>query len=435
MDLDIELLKKYYHEFDNLRCNYEKMENYYEGKHDIEFTYNKDNERSDRKSTRNYIRKFVDDETAFVAGVPVNYISSSNNEQYVKDIEYNLSHWSKKHDIDEVKKLGIFKQTYELFYEDVKKQFSSILLKPSEAFIVKDEFNNIQYFVREYTKKFDSKKYLTVYTPTNIYNCDNNFNIIGEVKENLFGEVPVSNGEIDSTIYDKIKSLQDDFNLCNSDQMNLSGDLRYFYMVVYGIDPNDPKNKPFIQNINKNSILFFNGKAKLEKFEKTVNDTFIQNLRNNTKEDMYELVGHINMQQSPTSNTSGEQIINRMIQLKFRCNLISATLQDMLRERIRFLFIWLKRRHNKDYDYKDISPKITLNVPKDWLIMANVISQLQDLLSDETKISLLPLDHSPQVEIEKKIREEKAKIEREKEYEKYLLPNDYEANKGDKVNG
>lgn len=433
MDLDKELLKKYYNEFDSLKSNYEKKENYYEGKHDIEFTYEKNNDRSNRMSKRNYIRKFVDDETAFVAGVPINYISQSNNEQCIKDIEYHLAHWSKKHDVDEVKKLEIFQSAYELYYEDNKGQFSSLLLKPSECFIVKDEFNNIQCLVREYTKKFDNKKYLTVYTPNHIYNCDSDFNIIGEVKENLFGEVPIADGTIDSTIFDKIKSSQDDFNLCISDQMNLSNDLRYFYMIVYGIDPTDPKNKPFIQNINKNSILFLNGDAKLEKFEKTINDTFIQNLRNNTKEDMYELAGHINMQESPTSNTSGEQIINRMIQLKFRCNLISATFQDMLRERIRFLFIYLKRKYNKEYNFRDINPKITLNVPKDWLVMANVISQLKGLLSDETNISLLPLDHSPQVEIEKKLKEEKLKVEREKEYQQYLLPDDYE-NKDDKVN-
>lgn len=441
MSLDINLIQTYYNNFLSQKQKYLKMKEYYDNKQDVLQNYDKKNDRSAKTSVRNYVAKFVDDETSFVAGVPFNYISKTNNVEEIANIEYNLSHWSKKHDIELTKNLGIYGEIYELYYQDSKGQFSSKILNPSNSYIIKNEFDEIELFMYVYKRNkynpTDCDDYIDVYTRDFIYHYKNvvskenkNFKVKDlvenewiEVKNptpNIFGEIPVGTGNLTKTIYDKIKSPQDDFNVINSDQINLGSDMRYFYLILSGIDPNDENNKTMVKNINKNSILFLNGDAKVDKLEKTINDTFMQNVRNNCKNDMYELVGHTNLQEKPTSNTSGEQIIARMIQLKFRCNLISATIQDIVRERIRLLFKWLKMKENKDYLYKDINVKITLNIPKDWTVMSNVISQLSntEILSKETLRSILPLDHSSDIE--------KAKVDREKQEEEYIELNDIE---------
>lgn len=427
MNLDIELLIKYYNDFKSKKSDYLQMKDYYDGEHDIKINYTKINERANHKSVRNFIGKFVDDEVSYTVGKPINYLSNSNNEQAIKDIEYNLSHWSKKHDINLTTDLGIYRTPYELYYiDEVTKDFNSMLLNPSNSYLFVDEYNKPALLMREFTKKFDNTNYLDIWTKDTIYHLNDNFEEVRASQKNIFNEVPVAFGSIGKTIYDKIKSLQDDYNVCNSDQLNLLSDLRYFYLIIHGIDPTDKKNDAMIKNINQNSIMFLNGEAKIDKLEKTINDNFMQNVRNNAKEDMYELVGHINMQKSPTSNTSGEQIVNRMIQLQFRCDLLSATIQDIVKERIRFLFKYLKIRDGKDYDYKDIKIKIQPNIPKDWTTLANVVSQLNNcdgVLSKETMRSILPID-SPQTEIEKIREEMKEDFENEKKYAS-LLPDDY----------
>src|SRR5665648_142222 len=393
LNINIDLLQKYYQDYLNRKMEYEKMKQYYDGLHDIETTYTKINERANHKSTRNFVAKFVDDETSFSVGKPLNYISISNNEQAIQEIEYSLSSWSKKHDIDLCTDLGIYREVYELYYiDDTTKDFKSILLNPANSYLLLDEFNKPSLLFRVFKNMFDETVYLDLWTKDTIYHFNDGFKEVSPSQVNIFGEIPVGFGDMRKTIYDKIKSLQDDYNVCNSDQLNLLSDLRFFYLIIHGIDPTDEKNKTMVENINQNSIMFLNGDAKIDKLEKTINDSFLQNVRNNAKDDMYELVGHINMQKAPTSNTSGEQIINRMLQLQFRCTLISATIQDIVQERIRFLFKYLSIKNGKSFDYKDVSVKITPNIQKDWTTMANVISQIGDVLSTETKISLLPLD-------------------------------------------
>lgn len=408
MELDIELLKKYYQDFNSKKSEYEKMKRYYDGEHDIETNYTKINERANHRSTRNFVAKFVDDECSFTVGKPLNYISISNNEEAIQEIEYALSSWSKKHDIDLATDLGVYREVRELYYiDEVTKDFKSILLNPSNSYLVLDAFNKPSLLFRVFKNLFDETVYVDLWTPSTIYHLDDTFNEVAPSQVNIFNEIPLGFGNIRKTIYDKIKSLQDDYNVCNSDQLNLLSDLRFFYLIIHGIDPTDEKNKSMVENINQNSIMFLNGDAKIEKLEKSINDAFLQNVKNGIKDDFYEIAGHINMQQAPTSNTSGEQIINRMIQLQFRCTLISATIQDIVQERVRFLFKYLSIKNGKAYDYKDISVKITPNIQKDWTTMANVISQIGDVLSTETKISLLPLDHSPAVEIAK-LKQEQA---------------------------
>ena len=438
-NLNTDLLKRYYQEFGIRKIDYMKMKQYYDGIQDIDYNYTKINERANFKSKRNYVGKFVDNETSFVMANPCNYISISNNDNLVGEIEHDLCHWKKKHDIDLCNTLGIYGDLYELYYIDKNtSEFNSLILNPSEAYLMVDEYDKPILFFREYSRKFEVKKYIDVYTPDTIYYLNSQFEEIAPRQPNIFGEIPLGFSSINKTVYDKIKSCQDEYNICNSEQINLLSDLRFFYLLIYGIDPTDPKNKTMVENINQNSILYLNGEAKVEKLEKSINDTFIQNERNNIKDDMYELAGHLNLQENPGSNASGDQILNRMQDLTFRCGLLSATLQDVIRQRIRFLFKYKFIQDEIQRDWVDIKIKLTPNIAKSWVTMSNVISQLSptNILSKETMISLLSLDHSPQVELAKKENEQVKQMEFDKKYEQYLLPNDYvnNVNKDNKVN-
>ncbi len=57
------------------------------------------------------------------------------------------------------------------------------------------------------------------------------------------------------------------------------------------------------------------------------------------------------------------------------------------------------------YDYRTIKLKFTSNVPTDLQSIAQVITQLQNTISQETALSLLPFVENPKLELQKFLKE------------------------------
>jgi hypothetical protein len=58
-----------------------KYKNYYEGHHSILKNYDMQDSRSNRKLIFNFPRKFIDNETGYLLGKPVNFISKSDDKR------------------------------------------------------------------------------------------------------------------------------------------------------------------------------------------------------------------------------------------------------------------------------------------------------------------------------------------------------------------
>lgn len=396
MNLEIEILKKYYETFKSNRYKYQKMEDYYHNKHDVLTTYTKINKRSNKKVVSNYIAKYIDSEVSYCLGKPVNYISKTGDKEIIDNIDYYLAHWSKSNDQNLLLQASIFGESYELYYLG-KYGFSNIILNPLNTYVVMDDFGQVEILMRTYNRRFDETTYIDVYTSDYIYHLDENFKEIKEPDVNIFGEVPVSLCKINKTVYEKIKSLQDGYNDALSDQSNLLGDLRSKYLVFQNMKVDEEETT----KINEDSILVLPPGADVKFLESNVNDTFIMNAIKTLLVDMYRQVGHLDSQEKPTSNTSGSQIRGRMLELEFRCSLLCASVEDTIKERLRFLFKYIKILKNEDFDVRTVSIKTTPNVPFDLTMLGQFISQIGDNLSLETKISQLPFIESPLIEVSK----------------------------------
>ena len=64
----------------------------------------------------NFPRKFVDNETGYLLGKPVNFISKSDHRQAVACIDRNTAHWEKEHNISLRKASEIFGKAYKINY-------------------------------------------------------------------------------------------------------------------------------------------------------------------------------------------------------------------------------------------------------------------------------------------------------------------------------
>ncbi len=80
--------------------------------------------------------------------------------------------------------------------------------------------------------------------------------------------------------------------------------------------------------------------------------------------------------------------------------------KNIVKNRIRFLFIYLDLKKNKKYDYKDVKALYTPNIPSDDLATAQMLSQLPEgLVSKDTGRGLLSFINNIVVEDEKVKRE------------------------------
>ncbi|AGK97956.1 phage portal protein [Clostridium pasteurianum] len=404
------LVKKVYGTYNAYKHIYHKMYRYYKGDTDAMRKYKFVTERSNLKINVNYIKKFIKEEVSYTVGNAITYESRSDNENIVKDIEYYTAHWDELHDSDLMKYLLIFTKVYEIYYVDENADFCSKIIKPTEGYAYTDASGKALFFIHAFKNDFETTvTYIDVYTADYIYHFDSKFNQIAVPTENMFGEVPVSIGkltleEYHDSLYNDIKGLQDAFETNLSDIGNEISDFRNAYLIFTGctVDSNkipEMKQLGVLEAKNKDSTIQW--------LIKNINDTFIQNTLDRYIDTMYQIACHINHNESMVSNLSGIALRSRLIALENKCELEEKAHKNIVKNRLRFLCLYLNIKKNKGYDYKDIKALYTPNIPIDDLSTAQMLSQTPEgVISKDTARGLFSFINNKVAEAEKVKKEE-----------------------------
>lgn len=379
---------------------------YYEGNHSILKNYQMQDSRSNMKLVFNYPRKFVDNETGYLLGKPVNYVSKSDDAEIIDKIDRNMNHWDKEHNINLRKQSEIFGEAYELNYINTDGDFSATILTPLDAFALEDGTaeRNVILALHQFTKKFDDKKYLDVYTDSEILHYElgtgkTTLNFIGK-HNHIFGRVPVitclANTERKSGFQDVI-SLFDAYNALNSDLVNEIADHRNAYLVIENakLEPED------LANMKSMGIIQVPNQAKVYWLTKEINDSFVKNELDNIERKIYDLMDEVNFNENWASNTSSLALRNKLLNLENRVAMKEAIMEKVIKQRLKNLFIFLSKKEGKLYDYRDVAVKFTRNLPTDLVGLADVIVKLKEVCSLETLLALLPFVENPKLEVQK----------------------------------
>lgn len=410
---DLELLKNIHYYFTTRKPLYDEMYNYYKGHSNAMRDYFHIEERSNHKIRVNFIKKFIKEEVSYSIGNAINYISKSDNQNELKDIEYYLGHWSEQHDSKLMNKMLTYGCAFELYYIDDKAQFCSKIITPREGYAHVDDYGNVVLFMHVFRKKFDKTVYIDVYDDTTIYHYKNSIDLqISEPEPHFFGEVPISVAKVSDekehdTIFNDIKDLQDAYETNLSDISNEISDFRNAYLAIFGfqIKPED------VERMKKDGVIQVNtDNGRVEWVIKNINDSFIQNTLTTQEDKMYQITSHINHNEHMHSNLSGVALRSRLISLEEKCKLNSNAFADAIKSRLKFLFVYLNLRKSKTYDYRDVKAKFTPNIPQDDLTATQIITQLGDKLSTETGLSLLSFIDNPQNEAKKAKEEQKESL-------------------------
>ncbi|MFA6867446.1 MAG: phage portal protein [Clostridia bacterium] len=382
------LVKKIYGNYNATKHIYEKMYRYYKGDTDAMRKYKFITERSNIKTNTNYIKKFIKEEVSYTVGNDITYESRSDNNNIVNDIEYYTSHWDELHDTDLMKYLLIFTKVYEVYYLDDNIDFCSKIIKPTDGYAYTDNSGKVLFFIHAFKNDFDYiNQYIDVYTDTYIYHYDNKFNEIDKPTANIFHQVPVSVGkltleEYHDSLYKDIKGLQDAFETNFSDIGNEISDFRSAYLVFTGCE----MDEALLPAMKKLGVL--NAKDKdstIQWLIKNINDTFIQNTLDRYVDTMYQISCHINHNEGMVSNLSGIALRSRLIALENKCELEEKAHKNIVKNRNRFLCMYLNLKKNKNYDYKDINVLYTPNIPMDDLGTAQMLANVPEgIISKDT---------------------------------------------------
>lgn len=412
----LKLVKKAYGSYHVFKNIYNKMYQYYKGDTDAIRKYLFVTERSNLKINLNYIKKFIKEEVAYTLGNDITYESRTDNENVVRDIEYYTAHWNELHDTDLMKYLIVFTKVYELYYIDDNADFCSKIIKPTEGYAYYDESSKkVLFFIHSFKNDFDTTtSYIDVYTADKIYHFDSKFNEIAAPTINIFGEVPVSIGELteegyDDSLYKDLKGLQDAFETNLSDIANEISDFRNAYLLFI----NSQVGEDDVPKMKKLGVLQLPGdKADAKWLIKNINDTFIQNTLNRYEDTMYQLACHINHNEKLQSNLSGITLRSRLIVLENKCSLEIKAHKNIVKNRLRFLFKYLDLKKNKKYDYKDVKALYTPNIPTDDLSTAQMLSQIPEgIISKDTARGLFSFINNKVAEAEKVKEEQKEEID------------------------
>lgn len=423
MPADLELLKKCKQDFDMKLPTYFNMQKYYDGHTEAMENYQMITKRANTKVRCNFIQKFVNEEASYCCGNKITYSSHSNDTNVIEDIRLNFKHWKEKHNKELCKESLIFNEAYELYYIDSNGLFNSLICTPLNSYILQDDFGNTQLFIRFWTKKFDTTGtlYADVYTTTDI----GHYTVIGDVFQpvssnnidtNIFSQVPVSVvqiGTINESLFSTLKGLQDGYETNLSDMVNEISDFRNAYLAFVNCKlddtTKDANGETDLDKMKRLGIMNLPGeKADAKWLIKEINDSFVQNTLNTLEDKMYQLASHINNNEKLVSNTSSLALRNRLIGLEEKCTNNIQALVDAIKIRLQFLFIYLKIKQNKNYDWKDIDIKITPNIPTDDLMISQIISQLNGKLSTRTGLAQLSFVDNPDNEMKEIEKENKA---------------------------
>lgn len=413
---------------------YSKIYDYYKGDTDAKIKYSaklKD-AKTDLFTNVNYFKKFVKEEVSYAIGNPITLEGLDDDSDIVDLYEEKTYHWDENHDSDLMKYLVIFTRVYELYYRDKEGRFSSRIIKPLNGYAYRNFDGDILFFVHMHTSQFEEdvevngvietryRTYYDVYTDKYIYRFDDSYNLIpnenGDTKTlHKFDEVPVSVGvltkeDYKDSLYGDTKGLQDALETNLSDMGNEISDYRNAFLAFIGCDVEN-KDLATFNELGAIKVPKASGKEDVKWLIKEINDTFMQNTLDRYIDLLYQNTNHINHNEKLQSNLSSLTLRNRLNILEQKCDLNISSHKDMIKNRMRFFCKYLNATEldASKYDYKQVKITYTPNIPQDDLMMAQIVSQLDDgIISKATAMTLFSFIKNPKAERERIDKELKA---------------------------
>lgn len=402
------MIQKYISDNRKREQRLQKLYEYYKGKTAICGRILADASKPNNKIVNPYASYITDTFTGYFLGEPITY--TSKNEQLLARIDelYNYNDEAAEN-AELAKDASIFGVAYELLYTDENADIRFKKIDAIKAIPIYDNTleEDLLYFIRYY----DNTDIMTNKTTTfvEVYSREWIRYYVDEYALEFVREVPHAFKGVPIIIYqnneellgdfENVISLIDAYDKITSDSVN---DMEYFadcYLALYGMSGTEAED---ITAMKEQRVLLMETDARAEWLTKQINDTYVENLKNRIDTQIHKFSRCPALTDADfAANASGVAMKYKLMGLETATSKKERAFKKALQRRLE-LICNVYSVMGTDFDYREIQMNFTRNIPSNLVEMADVISKIGHLLSEETQISLLPIEINAVDELQKK---------------------------------
>lgn len=393
-----------------------KLERYYDNNNDINRRIMKDASKPNNKVANAYASYITDTMVGYFMGEPITY--NCDDKQLLENLNLLLEYNDEADENSELAKdASIFGVAFEELYvaEDGMVRFKRLDPKTVIPIYDKSIEENLLAVIRYY-EDFDfalneAVVIVEVITDNTIstYKTNNLMTTLTPEFEvpHYFGMVPVAifeNNEQQTGDFEKVISLIDAYDKMESDTLN---DQEYFtdaYLALYGYTADSED----VAKMKEDRILLMDEGTSAEWLIKNGNDETAENIKNRLDKDIHKFSKCPNLADEEfASNASGIAIKFKTLGTENLVSIKERKFKKGIQQRLELISA-INAVLDSGFDWRTIEIIFTRNLPSNDTDIANMVNQLEGIVSDETLLAQIPFVDDVQTEIDrvKKQREE-----------------------------
>lgn len=429
-ELTPELIKKLIEKHRSVQVpRFQLLDNYYHNKNKILSHVNYrttvdgeqvvDNTKPNNKVAHPYANYITDTLTGYFMGEGVTYSSLDDNalEQLLSVLEYNDA---ADEDTELAKDMSIFGLGIELQYVDSEGMIRFRRIDPREVVLVYDDTleEDLLYGIRYYptldilTDKVTMN--IEVYSTSFVrkYTASEELGDMAFVDEqpHYFGICPISvfyNNEDELGDFESVITLIDAYDSLEADSLN---DFEYFvdaYLCLTGLNA-DAED---IAEMKANRVILLDPDSDAKWLTKSTSDTNVEDMKIRLDSDIHKFAKVPDMSdESFAGNASGVAIKYKTMPMENCVAIKERKFKKALQRRIELIFNILSLKGNA-FDWREIEIIFTRNLPTNDSEIAQMVSTLDGIVSDETLLAQIPFVTDVQSEIERLGEQKQANID------------------------
>lgn len=347
--------------------------------------------------------------SGYMVGKPVAYKAPEGQEKALEPImaEY------KRTDIDSVdvelaRHAAVYGKGVQIVYADEEAKARCATISPENGFVVYDDtIENKPMFGVHCVKRTDingddAGVALTVCTDTHIfeYIAEKSDDIAKiepvEIREHRFGGVPmieVWNDENEQGDFEQVQSLIDAYDVIESDRANdTEQHVNSILLLTGAMMQNDEEGRTPAQQIRQDKILQLpNGDAHAEYLTATLSQADVEVLKSSINADIHKfsMVPDLTDEHF-AGNASGVAMKYKLLGLESLIKIKEPWFIEALRERLQLFANFLAVRGEQMIDADDVTITLSRALPVNELEVAQIVTTLQGIVSDETLLAQVP---------------------------------------------
>ena len=405
-----------------------RMYDYYRGKHDILKRKFDDPTKPNNRLCCGFPAMISNAYTGYVFGEPISY--NSENAELLESVQDAARYNDEQAENSMLgMDLSICGVAVEIHYVDEDSMMRFKRVDPITCIDVRDGSieENLTALIRYYdlTDVVSNRvtRHVDVYEKeaTTHYEQDGGDLIEKASYENFFGDVPAvvyRNNAERMGDFEGVITLIDAYDLMQSESLN---DQEYFSDAFLMLKNMLGTRDEDVANMKRNRVLLMPEDSDAAFLTKPQNDAVVENVKKRLNEDIHRFSGCPNMtDESFAGNASGVAIRYKLLQYENISSVKEREFKRGLQRRVELQCNLWAINGRGNFDWREIQISFRRALPQNVLEIAQTLSTLGSIISDETKRAQLPMDIDEDTEKNRIAEQRKANMSL------YQMPGDYE---------